>query len=259
MIEFIAKGNARKVSYPEYGKQDVGIAPYGAMDMFSFITGTELLGDDAECYEFSTLNPVIQFTEDCSFVITGAHRDMRLSDRVIERAKVITAKAGDILKFKKAHKGFRTYISIATGHRNILTRQPFYKYTWQDKDGYIRVIEGPEFHLLEDPEQMLSTWKVGAHNDMGMRLIGNTVSRKRFDMVSSPVADGTVQLSPSGPIILLRNRQTVGGYPRVLNVISADVDMLAQYHLNNTLKFRLVSMEEAIEVNKLKADELVAK
>jgi allophanate hydrolase subunit 2 len=75
-------------------------------------------------------------------------------------------------------------------------------------------------------------------------------------MVSAPVNDGTVQLTPSGPIILLRQRQTVGGYPRVLNVISADVDLLGQYAPFQFLYFRLVSLKEAQHAARTKKEDL---
>ena len=65
------------------------------------------------------------------------------------------------------------------------------------------------------------------------------------NMISGPVTDGTVQLTPKGPIILLRQRQTVGGYPRVFNVIDPDVDLLAQYRPDQTLQFRPIDFNEA--------------
>jgi allophanate hydrolase subunit 2 len=75
-------------------------------------------------------------------------------------------------------------------------------------------------------------------------------------MISAPVNDGTIQLAPSGPIVLLRNRQTVGGYPRILNTISADLDLLAQYGPLQSLRFRLVTMEEAWVIARTKKVDL---
>lgn len=68
-------------------------------------------------------------------------------------------------------------------------------------------------------------------------------------MISQPVTDGTIQLAPSGPIVLLRHRQTVGGYPRIANVIEADINKLSQFPPNTKVKFKLVSLDEAIQEN----------
>ena len=67
-------------------------------------------------------------------------------------------------------------------------------------------------------------------------------------MISEAVADGTIQLTPKGPIVLLKHRQTVGGYPRVFNVISADIDLLGQYAPNQILRFSKVSLDHALNI-----------
>lgn len=83
---------------------------------------------------------------------------------------------------------------------------------------------------------------------MGMRLAGkHRLKCNLANMVSEAVADGTVQLTPSGPIVLLRHRQTTGGYPRIFNVITADIDLLGQYGPNQVIRFSQVSREEACE------------
>lgn len=256
MIKFITKGFTKEVSRPKYGKQDVGISPYGAMDLFAVESALDLLkAEKAKSFEFMISSPTIEFTENVTFVITGAHRNPTLNDEPIDNGTVELASAGDVLKFGTLDKGFRTYITIEEGHSSLVgdKRKAFNDYKWVDKDGCIRVIAGPEFNVLKNPDEFLNKWVVGAHDDMGMRLKGDPLSQKPISMVSSAVADGTIQLSPDGlPTILLKNRQTVGGYPRVMNVISADVDLLGQYHQNNILKFKMVTLEEAENIAILK-------
>jgi biotin-dependent carboxylase-like uncharacterized protein len=64
--------------------------------------------------------------------------------------------------------------------------------------------------------------------------------------LSEPVAPGTVQLPPDGqPIVLMADRQTTGGYPRLGQVIRADVPKLAQRWLGEGVSFRAVTLEEA--------------
>ena len=82
---------------------------------------------------------------------------------------------------------------------------------------------------------------------MGLRLEGGAeLQAETGSLISDAVADGTVQLTPKGPIILLKHRQTVGGYPRIYNVISADVDLLAQFAPGQSLRFRKVALVEAV-------------
>ena len=88
-------------------------------------------------------------------------------------------------------------------------------------------------------------------NDMGIRLEAvseQLIPARREQLISAPVVDGTVQMTPTGLIVLLRDRQTTGGYPRVLVVVSADVDMLAQIGPGRTLRFKRVTLAEAVNI-----------
>jgi biotin-dependent carboxylase-like uncharacterized protein len=83
-------------------------------------------------------------------------------------------------------------------------------------------------------------WRVSAQSDrQGLRLEGPPLQlADARDRVSEPVAPGTVQLPPDGqPIVLLTEAQTVGGYPRVGHVVSADLPRLAQCRPGDGLRF----------------------
>jgi allophanate hydrolase subunit 2 len=130
-----------------------------------------------------------------------------------------------------------------------------------DEERSIRIVPGPESELLSSLQKIEGKWKVGRDsNEMGLRL-----ERETFvppvdlgSMISQPVVDGTVQLAPSGPLILLRDRQTIGGYPRVAVVINADIDLLAQYGPDSSIALSMVSMEEACEAYRVKQKCLTA-
>ncbi|MBB6734421.1 biotin-dependent carboxyltransferase family protein [Cohnella zeiphila] len=82
---------------------------------------------------------------------------------------------------------------------------------------------------------------------MGYRLSGGELrlATKR-ELISSAVTFGTVQVPPDGqPIVLMADRQTTGGYPRIAQVASVDLPLLAQTPLGGRIRFRAVSLEEA--------------
>ena len=82
-----------------------------------------------------------------------------------------------------------------------------------------------------------------------MRLAGAALARTLdSDLLSSAVAPGTVQVPPDGqPIVLLADAQTIGGYPQLAHVIGVDLPLLAQLRPGDSVRFRVVSIEEAQE------------
>ena len=82
---------------------------------------------------------------------------------------------------------------------------------------------------------------------MGYRLDGKPLERRdKKELVSEPVTFGSIQVPADGkPIILLADRQTAGGYPKIASVIHADLVRLAQRQPNYKLHFKEVSLAEA--------------
>jgi antagonist of KipI len=65
-------------------------------------------------------------------------------------------------------------------------------------------------------------------------------------MISQPVVLGSVQVPPDGqPIVLMSERQTIGGYPQIGHVISADIPKLARAWPGTHVRFREVDLDEA--------------
>ncbi|QWU45740.1 biotin-dependent carboxyltransferase family protein [Bacillus sp. NP247] len=94
-------------------------------------------------------------------------------------------------------------------------------------------------------------YKVSNYADrMGYRLDGDVLNRvEEIEILSSPVTFGTIQVPNSGqPIILMADRQTTGGYPRIGNVISVDLPLLAQLKPGDYVTFEKITMEEATQL-----------
>lgn len=92
------------------------------------------------------------------------------------------------------------------------------------------------------------TFRVSSSSDrMGYRLEGHALAlRQRVELLSEGVAFGTVQLPPDGaPIVLMADRQTTGGYPRIGEVASVDLALVAQLKPGDGLRFRPIDIEEA--------------
>ena len=245
------------------------------MDRFSYETGNTLLGNDRNAPALEIIiPPLLQFTEDAYVVLTGAAYDKVIlkaetdnnAQQTVPHATVVRVEKGNLLEFGVKQYGFRSYLCYLPANKTSKeisgrSRGSFDEtFHWQDPEGLIRIMEGPEHRYLDDPALFSDNpWKVTQDvSEMGMRLSTDrqmpTVSLQ--NMVSEAVADGTVQLTPKGPIILLKHRQTVGGYPRIFNVISADVDLLAQFTPSQIIRFRTVSIEEALSVARQKNKDL---
>jgi KipI family sensor histidine kinase inhibitor len=83
----------------------------------------------------------------------------------------------------------------------------------------------------------------------GLRLDGPLLElAKTGELVSQPVVEGSIQVPPDGrPIVLLAERQTIGGYPQIGHVISADLPRLARCWPGTPVRFREVTLAEARE------------
>jgi biotin-dependent carboxylase-like uncharacterized protein len=115
----------------------------------------------------------------------------------------------------------------------------------------IRIIEGPEWNWLSENQKnqfLNAEFGVSSRsNRMGVRLQSQPVFEfEEREMRSAPVIPGIIQLPNGGnPIILMKDAQSVGGYPRIAKVVDADLWRLGQVWTTNVLSFEKVSLGEA--------------
>jgi len=111
----------------------------------------------------------------------------------------------------------------------------------------LRVTAGPQaawFSKASRRSFYLATYRVQEQSDrVGLRLEGPAVSQNRpRAMITEGVSLGAVQVPPAGsPMILFVEQQTTGGYPKMANIISADLARLGQLRPRDEIRFELVS------------------
>jgi len=254
--------------------QHFGVPNGGAMDIPAFNRANALVGNAADepAIELTLTGPEIYFSKSCQIAITGA--EIQASINGLEIANhtkhVIPAKA--VLKFSNMTKGARAYLAIngswnvkkwlgsVSPVKNIFenhiikkgrviqildpTSNPLpltlktpmisHKIRWLPGPEYNKVGARKVNRFLKQGQKVMND-----SNRMGLRLASQESLDTHFkEIISSAVIPGTIQLLPNGQIVLLlKDAQTIGGYPRIAIVYSDDIDMLAQYKPGDYLFF----------------------
>jgi biotin-dependent carboxylase-like uncharacterized protein len=117
-------------------------------------------------------------------------------------------------------------------------------------NGPVRVVMGPQDDEFGDATKLFvdSEWKISATSDrMGYRLEGPVINHLHgHNIVSDGTVNGSIQVPGNGaPIVLMPDRGTSGGYPKVATVITADFGRFAQTPAGQPFRFKAVSMAEA--------------
>ena len=114
----------------------------------------------------------------------------------------------------------------------------------------MRVTRGTQADWFDLGEFCRAAWQVKEDSDrMGLRLRGPALDRHAGHMLTEGVPLGAVQVPPDGqPIILFVEHQTTGGYPKIANVISADLHAVGQLRPRDEARFEEVSIETALSL-----------
>jgi len=120
----------------------------------------------------------------------------------------------------------------------------------------IRVLNGPQFDYFSKESQkdfFSKDYKITNLTDrMGMRLQGSTIKNTvSTNIRSEGITKGAIQVPADGQlIVLLTDHPTIGGYPKIANVISADYHLLAQKIPGEKILFQNVELQEAEQLYK---------
>lgn len=115
----------------------------------------------------------------------------------------------------------------------------------------LRATPGPQIDWFSESSVQsfyTATYRVGEQaNRMGLRLEGAAICQRGTNqMITEGVSLGSIQVPAGGsPIILFVEQQTTGGYPKIANVIAADLHRLGQLRPRDEVRFEQVSFDEA--------------
>ena len=136
---------------------------------------------------------------------------------------------------------------------------------WLDREAKtIRVVLGPQddhFEAAQIAAFLAGPWTMSPRGDrMACFLDGTPLKHaKGHDIVSDGVAMGAIQVPGDGlPIVLMADRQSTGGYPKIATVIGPDLGRLAQAQGGTALAFRSVTIAEAVAARRAEAEILRA-
>jgi biotin-dependent carboxylase-like uncharacterized protein len=263
-----------------FGYRQYGVPVSGAMDQVSALLANILVNNQPgdAVLEITMLGPELYFNQRALIAITGADMSPALDEKPVGMHEVVNVMPGQVLSFGRLKLGIRSYLAIRGGimEKEILGSRSYYSgLTACDKlfagqvipikdayfkenalakvrinqnhfqDSKIEVFKGPEFGLLPNSHQdiLLNTvFEIGPQNNR----MGYVIPTKGLEldtaasMITSGVMPGTVQLTPSGKlVVLMRDCQTTGGYYRVLQLTENAISQLAQKKAGDKFFFKL--------------------
>lgn len=260
------------------GLSRYGVPMGGAMDSYSHEIGNILLKNrsTAASLEITFGGAKLKFDKDTYICVTGADFSPKLNEELLEMKTVYPVKAGSVLTFGQRKFGVRTYVAVQGGivSAEVLGSRSFGagltdafrlakgdELAFPDKKEYgnrgfskmkrndmlfdletLDCYPGPEFDLLsvQQQQELFASFTLTEDNDRtGYRLL-EKVPNEIPEMITSSVLPGTVQLTASGTLlILMRDGQVTGGYPRVLQLDEFALCQLSQKMAGKKIRFAL--------------------
>ena len=266
------------------GYREWGVPVGGAFDRGAAGLANALVGNPPDCavLELTLIGGSYRADGPLALAMAGAPMEARIlaadgSERDLHVPQSWSLREGERLILGRALEGARTYLAVRGGWQtrlrlgsrsseerlragevlpadpgSIPTRRPAGPSWTPPAAEPFRILDGPDA-IPADPEADPSgfwadrRFRVGSRSDrMGLRLEGDPIAiDSPPERLSAPVAPGAVQLAGGQLIVLGVAGGTMGGYPHVAQVISADLDRLGQLRPGEAIRFRRVRLDEA--------------
>lgn len=264
--------------------RSLGVPVGGAADRASLALGNALVGNppDVAALEITLTGPTLRAETQVGGIVYGAPFALTCGTRQLRPGATFTLEAGDVLRIGGAPTGARAYLCVPggfdgpviLGSRSALgplqagdelacspSRLPvrfLAEAPFAESGNPVRAMPGAQAEWFNAAEFYAQEFTVTpASNRMGLRLEGNPLRLPARELVSEPVCPGAVQVTRDGQCIVLGvDGQTIGGYPKVAQVISADLDALGQLRPGQRVRFVAVSLAEAEGAYRKREEEL---
>lgn len=258
-----------------FGLLNKGVPVSGQMDMVTAQKVNQLLENESTdaVMEITMTGPTLEFEDDTYICYGGSEMSVTLNNEPLDAYTVQKIHRGDILSYGRLKKGFRNYLGIKNGFKTkkVLGSRSFY-FPLTDKsritdrmeieydtisnfepilpelkvdsildETVLKVSPGPEHDLLTDDQLdalFHNEFTVAKENNRMAYQLNGMITPHQISMLTSATMPGTVQLTPSGKlIILMKDGQTTGGYPRMLQLTDEAIAILAQKKSGDKLSF----------------------
>jgi antagonist of KipI len=268
--------------------RSLGVPVGGAADRAALVLGNALVGNppDAAGLEVSLAGPTVRANAELACVVYGAPFTLHSSRQRLRVGTTFTLSPGEELHIGGTAMGMRAYLCIAggvdvslvLGSRSGLAPltagadlpcspgrirgrfiRPQLRYAGDPH--VLRVVDGAQADWFDSDTLYRTAYTVtAAANRMGLRLDGEVLRRREArELTSEPVCPGSVQVTHDGRCIILGvDGQTIGGYPKVAQVIDADLDKLGQLRPGEAITFVKVTLGEAEQLHRQRGAELAA-
>ncbi|NJR42552.1 MAG: 5-oxoprolinase subunit PxpB [Akkermansiaceae bacterium] len=262
------------------GYESSGVSPGGAVDAQALRIANLMVGNDegAPALEICMIGPVLKFHFDAVIALTGAtgkpqsiaagqivhfskHSNSLRAYLAIAGGIIVPKILGSAATDLRAGFGGFQGRALQAGDRLEIGKAPRSpKFgSWHVRramNGMMREIElrflpGAQADWFSENAHRFfreELFEISPNSDrMGARLSGSSLDLiQPREMISQPVVNGSVQVPPDGqPIILLAERQTIGGYPQIAHIISTDLPKLARAWPGAKVRFLEVTLAEA--------------
>ena len=263
-----------------FGYRSFGVPKSGVMDAHSSRYANTLLRnhENDAVLEMTMQGGKFQFLEPTQIVISGSDMQPRLNSIPINNNTIINIAKNDILEFGKLKSGIRVYLAIKGGFKteivlgsrsqykcitkgfrlhkndviaydsnNSIIKVSYSSVKYDDsilKSEKLEVFEGPEFKFLSEKQKkelMEIKFTITNKNNRMAYQLEPLFLNEMPSILTSPILPGTVQLTPSGQlIVLMRDCQTTGGYPRIFQLTEQSINILCQKTIKHNISFRLL-------------------
>jgi 5-oxoprolinase (ATP-hydrolysing) subunit C len=264
-----------RVGYREWGVPTGGAFDRGAADLANALVGN---GSECAVLELTLRGGVFEALGSVGIALAGAPIEASViatdgAPRALRVPSSYALHAGERLVLGRTLEGARTYLAISGGFQTPVrmasrsSEQPLRRGDFLQASAAVLPTRHPSvppwsnpaaqpFRIIDGPEESAviaadfwtqGRFRVGSRsNRMGLRLEGLSLEiTSRPDRLSAPVAPGAIQVAGGQLIVLGVACGTMGGYPHVAHVVSADLNRVGQLSPGDHIQFRPVALSLA--------------